>query len=305
MADVRPRNISIMGVPMDLGAGRRGTDMGPSALRVARLGPELAALGHTVTDLGNVEVPVAELGNSGGEGDPRARFATQIRTACLAAYARLTALPADEFPLTLGGDHSIAMSTVAAAFRGPADCSALVWIDAHSDLNTPETSPSGNIHGMPLAHLLGMGSAWLREIWGGERVLTPRQLVYIGLRSVDRAERELIHELGIRAYTMSDIDRRGMSGVIAETAEYLQDFARWHVSLDADALDPQVAPGVGTPVLGGLSYREAHLLMEGLAESGRVASADLVEVNPILDHRNHTARFLTELAASLLGKRIL
>jgi arginase len=292
--------IALLGVPMDLGAGRRGVDMGPSALRLARLEANIRQLGYRTLDLGNVEVPVVEsLAAAGGSCEPA------ITSACRNAFEVLTALPSTQLPLTLGGDHSISMATVAAALRGPAGCDAVLWLDAHADLNTPETSPSGNLHGMPLAHLLGYGSAGLQSIWGGGAVLQPAQLVYIGLRSIDAAERELINDLGIRAWTMKDIDRLGIARVAAEASEYLSGTGRWHVSFDADILDPALAPGVGTPVPGGVTYREAHLLMELLADSGKVASIDLVEVNPILDERNRTAETLVGLTASLLGKRIL
>lgn len=299
------RNVAILGIPMDLGAGRRGTDMGPSALRLARLGPALKSLGHDVTDLGNVTVSQAEAGERLQPGSSSARFLSQIIEACTLAYEELISLEAGTLPLSLGGDHSVAMATVAAAFHGPTNCSAVVWIDAHADLNTPASSPSGNVHGMPVAQLLGLGEPDASEIWGGGVLLKPEQLVYIGLRSLDPQEREYISELGIRAYSMTDLDRLGMARVFEETREYLEPFANWHVSLDADAVDPLHAPGVGTPVPGGLTYREAHLLMESLAASGRIASVDLVEVNPILDSRNQTAETMKGLALSLLGKRIL
>ncbi len=307
------RHIGMLGIPMDLGAGRRGTDMGPSALRLAQLGPALRSLGHELTDLGNIEVPQADSGSARGHGSDSARYAASILEACSRAYETLCSLDPDTLPLGLGGDHSVAMATVAAAFRGPAACEAVVWIDAHADLNTPASSPSGNVHGMPMAQLLGLagldsqGTDVLaaESVWGGGPVLSARQLVYVGLRSVDPYERQQIEELGIRAYSMSDIDRLGIARVFEETAGYLHDYARWHVSLDADALDPLLAPGVGTPVEGGLTYREAHLFMESLAASGRVASVDLVEVNPILDTRNRTAGVVTGLASSLFGKRIL
>jgi arginase len=292
--------VAILGVPMDLGAARRGVDMGPSALRLARLEPAIRQLGYDTVDLGNVPVSVVE--TLTGEAPS---FAAAIASACHTAFQMLTGLRSTQLPLTLGGDHSISMATVAAALRGPLQCGGVLWLDAHTDLNTPETSPSGNIHGMPLAHLLGYGSPELQEIWGGGAVLRPEQLVYVGLRSVDQTERELINDLGIRAYTMTDIDRLGIARVAAEAAEYLGDAGRWHVSLDADILDPSLAPGVGTPVRGGITYREAHLLMELLADSGKVASIDLVEVNPILDDRNRTAQTLVGLTSSLLGKRIL
>lgn len=295
------RHVSLLGIPMDLGAGRRGTDMGPSALRLAGLARELTRLGHTVHDLGNVAVSLAD---AGPHGEDNARYREQITGACEGAYRQLMALPEGSMPLSMGGDHSVAMATVAAAFRGPARCDAVIWIDAHADLNTPASSPSGNVHGMPMAQLLG-----LTELAAGTglagKVLEPDQLVYIGLRDLDPFERSVIRDLGIRAYSMTDIDRLGMARVIEETAEYLAARSRWHVSLDADALDPGIAPGAGTKVRGGLTYREAHLLMESLAAEGRTASLDLVEVNPILDNRNSTAELITGLASSLLGQKIL
>lgn len=299
------RNIAILGIPTDLGAGRRGTDMGPSALRLAQLGKALRSLNHRVTDLGNVDVQLPESTLNLAHGSDSARFAEQIIAACSVAYRQLTELESGVMPLSLGGDHAVAMATVAAAMKGPAACDAVIWIDAHADLNTPASSPSGNVHGMPMAQLLGLGDLGGDSIWGGGRVLEPRQLVYIGLRSVDPFEREMIAELGIKAFSMSEVDRMGMARVIDEAFEYLAGFGRWHVSLDADALDPLIAPGVGTPVAGGLTFREAHLLMESLASTGKVASVDLVEVNPILDNRNRTAELVTGLVSSLLGKQIL
>lgn len=295
------RHVSLLGIPMDLGAGRRGTDMGPSALRLAGLTRELTRLGHTVADLGNVAVSLADAGPHGAD---NARYREQIVGACEAAFQQLTALPAGTMPLSMGGDHSVAMATVAAAFRGPARCDAVIWIDAHADLNTPASSPSGNVHGMPMAQLLGLTELADGTALAGQ-VLEPRQLVYIGLRDLDPFERSMISDLNVRAYSMTDIDRLGMARVIAETADYLAGFSRWHVSLDADALDPGIAPGVGTKVRGGLTFREAHLLMETLAAEGRTASLDLVEVNPVLDNRNSTAELITGLASSLLGQKIL
>ena len=293
------RDISILGVPMDFGAGRRGVDMGPSALRLARLEDTLTELGHRVDDLGNVEVPVPEaLPDEGG-----LHFVDPIANTCRTAHGLLAALPAGRFPLALGGDHSISMGTISGvATRGR---TGVLWVDAHADLNTPETSPSLNIHGMPLAHLLGRGHPKLLDIWGGGPVVQPRDIVFIGLRTLDEGERELIRELDLRAYTMEDVDRRGIVEVVNEALEYLSEVERLHLSFDADVLDPSVAPGVGTPVPGGLSYREAHSLMELLCQAGSVTSADLVEVNPFLDVRNGTAAMMVEMAASLMGKRIL
>lgn len=290
--------IHVLGVPMDLGAGRRGVDMGPSAIRLAKLAPTLSALGHHLTDLGNIELPVPEA--VGGAG--ALPYLDAIADACARTAAKLEQLPAGAFPIVLGGDHSISMGSVAgvAAQRR----TGLLWVDAHADLNTPETSPSGNVHGMPLAHLLGEGSPRLTELWGGAAI-RPEDLVFIGLRSVDEGERALLRRLGIRAFTMKEIDKRGIARVAEEALEHLGRLEALHLSFDADALDPSVAPGVGTPVPGGLSYREAHLLMELLADAGVVTSLDLVEVNPILDVQNRTAQVMVEMAASLLGKAIL
>lgn len=290
--------IRILGVPMDLGAGRRGVDMGPSALRLARLAPTLRKLGHEVIDLGNVEVPIAETSEL-SSGLP---YADVIAATCRATYELCRSLPEEQFVIAIGGDHAISMGTVAGLTGGKR--TGLVWVDAHADINTPQSSPSGNIHGMPVAHLLGMGDERFTSIWGGAAV-RPEDLVYIGLRSVDEPERQLLRELGVLAFSMKEIDRMGLARVAAKTVEHLAGLERVHVSFDADVLDPGLAPGVGTPVAGGLTYREAHLLMELLADSGKVTSLDLVEVNPILDIGNQTAGVLVEVAASLLGKRIL
>ncbi|MEX2542993.1 MAG: arginase [Trueperaceae bacterium] len=293
-------DIAILGIPMDLGAGRRGVDMGPSALRLAKLESTLADIGHRVADLGNVEVPVPEALARSGD----LRFVETIADTCRRAFETLAALPATTVPVSLGGDHSVSMGTVAgAAARGGR--TGVVWVDAHADLNTPETSPSLNIHGMPLAHLLGRGHAGLLEIWGGGAVVRPEDVVFIGLRALDDGEQRLVRELGLKAFTMKDVDCRGIASIAAEALEHLAQVDRVHLSFDADALEPDLAPGVGTPVPGGLSYREAHLLMELFADAGVVESVDLVEVNPFLDEKNRTARIMVEMAASLLGKRIL
>ncbi len=293
-------DISILGIPMDLGAGRRGVDMGASALRNAQLAATLRALGHTVTDLGDVPVTVPETADK--YQDQGLVFLDQILSACTGAYERLSALDARTFPIALGGDHSISMGTVPGAARGRR--TGVVWVDAHADFNTPGSSESGNIHGMPVAHLVGLGDARLSSIAGGWHA-RPEDIVMIGLRSVDRRERELVAEAGIKTYTMKDVDQLGMTRIAQETLERLSHLERLHVSFDADALDPVVCPGVGTPVPGGLSYREGHLLMELFAESNRVTSLDIVEVNPILDTLNQTAEVMVGMAASLLGQRIL
>jgi arginase len=289
---------------MDLGAGRRGVDMGPSAIRLAKLADTLRGLGHTIDDLGNIDVAVAE----SVEDPSYLPYANVIADACHKTYEKLKALPEDAFPIVLGGDHSIAMGSVSGVARrsnGQQERTGLIWIDAHTDINTPNTSPSGNIHGMPIAHLLGYGDERLLNIWGGGAVIRPEDIVFIGIRSVDNDERTILKELGIRVYTMKDIDKRGLGEIVEQTIMQLHHTKRVHVSFDADVLDPAVAPGVGTPVPGGLSYREAHLLMELLADAKIVSSLDLVEVNPILDVQNKTGQIMVEMTASLLGKRIL
>jgi arginase len=292
--------IGILGVPMDLGAGRRGVDMGPSALRYAQLAETLRALGHEVTDHGNVNVPVVETIDRSSSGP---HYLTEILQACQETATRLAGLPPDVFPICIGGDHSMSMGTVAGVARG--ERIGLVWVDAHTDFNTPEISPSGNVHGMPVAHLVGLGDERLVNIGGVGAKIRPEDIVMIGIRSVDHGERELLKARGASIYTMKEIDTLGLAKVAQMALEKLSHVDRIHVSFDADSLDPSIAPGVGTPVLGGLSYREAHLLMELFADSGKVGSLDLVEVNPVLDNRNATAQIMVEMASSLLGKRIL
>ncbi len=293
------KRVAILGVPMDLGAGRRGVDMGPSALRYARLHEELTALGYRVVELSDLEVPVVE---ALGE-EPPPHHASAIAAVCQRLYERLAALDEGVFPLVLGGDHSLALGSVPGAARG--ERVGVIWVDAHGDFNTPETSPSGNVHGMPLAALLGYGDPRLVGVGGVGPKVRPEDVTLVGVRSLDPGERELLKEAGVRVFTMTEVDRLGIARVAEAVVEQMQGLPRVHVSLDADVLDPEIAPGVGTPVPGGLSYREAHLFMELLSEAGFVTSLDLVEVNPILDRRNRTAEILVELAASLLGKRIL
>ena len=297
------RDVRLVGVPMDLGAGRRGVDMGPSALRLARLAVAIGELGHTVTDHGNVEVPVAEALPAPAAGDLTARFASAIAATTRATRRALAAVPDDAMPIVLGGDHAVSLGSVAHACAR--ERTGVLWIDAHGDLNTPTSSPSGNVHGMPLAHLLGHGEARLLAARGDAPALRPEDVVLVGVRSLDPGERALAAELGLTILTMADIDRRGMAAVAEEALAALGHVQRVHVSLDADVLDPAVAPGVGTPVVGGLSYREAHLLMELIATDGRLTGVDLVEVNPTLDVHNRTAAVMVELTASLLGKRIM
>lgn len=297
--------VLVMGVPMDLGQSRRGTDMGPSAMRYARLAETLQAIGHDVQDLGDLQVPVVE---SLHGGDRRERggmvYVEAIRDVCLRTAETIRKLNPSAFPIVLGGDHSVALGSIAGlASFGP---TGVVWVDAHADFNTPETSPSGNVHGMPLSALCGLGDPRLASLFGqGQPVLNPQNVVLVGVRSVDPGERETLKQAGVTVYTMKEVDRLGIAHIAEAIMAKLAHLPRVHVSLDADVLDPEEAPGVGTPVPGGLSYREAHLLMELFADWGKVTSLDLVEVNPILDRRNRTAQLMVELAASLLGKRIL
>ena len=289
---------------MDLGQARRGVDMGPSALRCTGFEASLAGLGYEVLDLGDVRVPVAE---SLHGGDPRAQggmaYLDAIKRACEETVNALRLPPAGAFPVVLGGDHSIAMGSVPGAGRG--ERIGVVWVDAHTDFNTPETSPSRNIHGMPLAALCGLGDERLVDIaWQGAKA-RPEDVVLLGVRSVDQGERVLVKRAGVTVYTMKEVDTLGIPRIAQEIVARLRPLERVHLSLDADALDPEIAPGVGTPIPGGLTYREAHLLMELLADAGLVTSLDLVEVNPILDIENRTAKMMVELAASLLGQRIL
>lgn len=292
-------DISILGVPLDLGAGQRGMDMGPAALRNTHLLDTLRALGHTVNDLGDIAVPQPPQSKHAQFGYD---YLQEVRQTCASIYERLTALPENQFILTLGGDHSLSMGSVPGAARGQR--SGLLWIDAHADFNTPQSSPSGNIHGMPVAHLAGLGEEQLRQLGGGWQV-RPEDIVFIGLRSVDSGERELLKEAGITAYTMKDVDLKGIPYICEAALEQLQHTERLHVSFDADALDPSVCPGLGTPVPGGLSYREGRLLMELLSDSGRARSLDVVEVNPARDRENQTAQVMADMAAALLGQTLL
>jgi arginase len=274
--------------------------MGPSAIRYGRLHEALAALGHSVLDYGDVDVPVAE--SVPGTNRHGMDYLGIIRQACQQTLHQIGLMPAGTFPLVLGGDHSIAMGSVTGAANQ--ERIGLLWVDAHGDFNTPQTSPSGNIHGMPLAVLCGVGDERLVNLgWDGAKV-RPEDVVLIGIRSLDAGEVRLMRERGLTVFTMKDIDRRGIPAIAQEAITRLKPLSKVHLSLDADVLDPEVAPGVGTPVQGGFTYREAHLLMELLSDSGIITSLDLVEVNPILDIANRTARIMVELAASLLGKRI-
>lgn len=295
------RAICITGVPMDLGQGRRGVDMGPSAIRYAGLNARLAALGFEVNDSGNLDVPVPEEQEDGAAGGMR-HLAVVSAVNRELADRTAHALQEEALPLTLGGDHSIAAGSIVGVRRhGP---SGVLWIDAHGDFNTPRTSPSGNIHGMPLAALCGLGEPRLVDLaWPGAKV-RPEDVVLIGVRDLDGEERRLMREAGVTVYTMTEVDHLGLPEVATRTFRQLEALPRVHLSFDADVLDPEIAPGVGTPVPGGLTFREAHLLMELFADWGRVTSLDLVEVNPILDRANVTANTLVGLTLSLLGKKI-
>lgn len=296
------KQVAIIGAALDLGAGRRGVDMGPSAIRYAGLHERLDGIGFDVLDWGDVETAVLEATE---ELDESARYLPEIKAAC-GRVARLVglALEQDALPLVLGGDHSVALGTLGglARSRGPG---GVLWIDAHGDLNTPETSPSGNVHGMPLAAVIGLADGRFDSEFWTLPAASPDRVALVGLRSIDPREAERIRELGIKAYTMSDVDRLGMERCIRESLAQIAGPGFVHVSLDMDALDPEVAPGVGTPVRGGLSYREAHLALELVAESGLLGSFEVVEVNPILDRENATATLAVELVASALGKKIL
>jgi len=299
--------VHIIGVPMDLGSGRRGVDMGPSAIRIAGLAPRLAELGHKVVDEGDIVIKnMEEL----KVGDERARYLQEIARASAVISRKVERIKGlGHFPLVLGGDHSIAIGTVSgvAGFaRAQGKKVGVLWIDAHGDINTPETSPSGNIHGMPLAVLIGHGAPELTAIGGSGPKVDPRNVALVGIRSLDAGEKKRLKETGIRVHTMADIDKHGVDQVIKKAISQATDGTDFvHVSLDLDAVDPTVARGVGTPVKGGLDYREAHLLMESIADAGVMTSLELVEVNPILDERNASAEFAVELVQSAFGKKIL
>jgi arginase len=308
-AQVQPtRRIRVLGVPLDMGASRRGVDMGPSAMRVAGLEARLEALGHHVTDGGNIRVAIAETRASGSQ---NARYLTEIAEACTrTAEAVVKTLDDGMTPFVLGGDHSLAagsVSGVAEFYRRKDQKIGVLWIDAHADINTPESSPSGNVHGMPLAALLGLGPEPLGNLFGYSPKIAPENTVLIGVRDIDAAERENIRRAGVtEVYTMRDIDERGMRAVMEEALRSAgRGTVGYHVSLDMDWIDPEDAPGVGTPVRGGATYREAHLAMEIVADHGRMLSLEIVEVNPVIDEHNRTADLAVELACSAFGKKIL
>jgi len=304
---MRQSNISIIGVPLDLGAGRRGVDMGPSAIRVAHLNHRLAGLGYEVEDLGNIEVEQPE---SSPVGAHQVRYLPQIAHTCSRLADRVeSVLDRGAFPVVLGGDHSVAVGTIAAVSRHlkrAGEKLGVIWIDAHADMNTPETSPTGNVHGMPLAACIGMGPAELTRLAGYAPLVDPANVVLVGVREVDQLEKPHVRESGVTAFTMRHIDEQGLLAVMKEAIAVAGDGAAGvHVSLDIDAVDPHVAPGVGTPVRGGLTYREAHLAMEMLCDTGLMLSMEAVEVNPVMDEANRTAALTVELIMSAMGKRIL
>lgn len=304
----RPAAVAIISVHMDLGAGRRGVDMGPNALRVAGLGQRLARLGLDVVETGSVHVPEPELCQVG---DSRAKYLREIAAGCTELRDRaLGELGRGRIPLVLGGDHSIAIGSVAAQARHwggrGGQPVGLIWMDAHADMNGPDSSPSGNIHGMPLAVCLGLGLPELTGIAGPAPAVQARHVAIVGVRDLDRREREIVRDTGVRVFTMSEIDERGMGACMDEAIRRAGDgTAGIHLSFDLDGVDPRFAPGVGTPVAGGLTYREAHLACEKVAHSGRLLGMDLVELNPVLDTNNATAELGVELILSAFGKTIL
>jgi arginase len=292
---------------MDLGASRRGVDMGPSALRVAGLQARIKQLGHQVEDIGNISVKQPE---EMSYGEKRAKYIAEITDACkdLATTVQKS-LDDGHLPLVLGGDHSIAagsISGVASHFRKEKKSVGCIWLDAHSDMNTPETSPSGNVHGMPLSAIMGYGTEELYELFGFKPKIEPQNVVLVGVRDLDTHERKFIKKLGVKAFTMREIDERGMREVMSDALKYaMDDTDGIAVSLDMDFVDPSDAPGVGTPVRGGVTYREAHLAMEMIADSEAMVSMEIVEINPVIDEHNRTALLAVELALSGLGKKIL
>ena len=299
--------ISIVGVPMDLGADRRGVDMGPSALRYADLNERLQTLGYEVDDLGDMDVIIPETRHFG---DPHAKYLKEIADACTHLANLVLEIHMDHrTPIVLGGDHSIAvgtMSGMAESFRRQNAKIGLMWFDAHADFNTPQISPSGNVHGMPMAAIMGYGPIELTRIFGFSPKIQPERAVMIGIREVDPQERELVKSSGVRVFTMKEIDRRGIGSVMDEALSIVtKDTDGFSVTLDADFLDPYESPGVATPVRGGADYREAHLAMEMVADTKKMVSFEIAEINPILDVQNKTAHFGMELILSAFGKQIL
>jgi len=307
LENIDTKHIRIIGVPLDLGQSRRGVDMGPSAMRVAGLEAKLEALGYDVKDAGNVPVALAE---TKAEGDPHAKYLKEITETCSKeADLVVKTLESGAIPVVLGGDHSIAAGTVSGVaefYRRKHQRIGLLWIDAHTDINTPDSSPSGNVHGMPLGAIMGLFPSPLSDLYGFSPKVQPQNCVLVGVRDVDNHEREHIKKSGVHVFTMRDIDERGMRAVMEEALRLAgRGTVGYHVSLDLDWIDPEDAPGVGTPVWGGATYREGHLAMEIIADHGRMLSFEMVEVNPVLDERNQTAELAVELALSAFGKKIL
>jgi len=307
MKKVTDREVRIIGVPLDLGASRRGTDVGPSAMRIAGLGDHLRRLGYSVAREDDIPAPAMETQVSSNK---KARFKEQILEVCTKlAHEVKKHMAEGAFPLVLGGDHSIAMGTVAGVsshFRDRKESLGLIWFDAHGDMNVPGVSPSGNIHGMPLAHLLGQGDIDLKNILGFSPKINPRNVALIGIRDIDGSERKIIKNSGIHAFTMREIDEHGMAAVARRALEIVNDdTAGFHISFDVDGCDPSVIPGSGTLVPGGVSFREAHLLLEYCADNGRLTSMEVVELNPFLDDGNISAERTIQLILSAMGKSIL
>jgi arginase len=300
--------VHIIGVPLDLGGGRRGVDMGPSALRIAGIGEQIAALGYTVLDKGDLPAPIPETQELR---DERKKYIRDIARVCQKVYqSSLSSFDEGAMPLVLGGDHSLGAGSVAAAAEWARRTRnlpiGLLWVDAHGDMNTPATSLSGNVHGMPLAALLGPEPSELSKIGSFSPKVLPAHTVLVGIRNLDAREKIAVRDAGVHVFTMKDIDRQGIASIVEQAVQLAgAGTAGVHVSFDIDVCDPLIAPGVGTPVKGGLNYREAHMVMEIVADSGLLTSLDLVEVNPTLDVRNATAQLGTELALSALGMKIL
>jgi arginase len=299
-------NIHLLGVPMDLGAGRRGVDMGPSAIRIAGVSEKLLSLGHNLIEEGDISTKIPEQQKVK---NPKLKYLPEIVRACsLLAAKTEKILESGGFPLVLGGDHSIAIGTIAGVSnfcKKKNKKLGVIWVDAHGDMNTDVTSPSGNIHGMPLAASIGLGALELTSIGGDFQKVDPKNLVMIAIRDLDNGEKAAIRKNNITIYTMEDIDKHGMALIITKALRKLKDVDFIHVSFDMDAMDPKECPGVGTPVKGGLDYREAHVIMETLSENNRMHSLEVVETNPILDNRNQSAEFAVELMQSGFGKKII
>ena len=307
MSESSGGRIKLLGVPMDLGAGRRGVDMGPSAIRIAGIAACLTELGHHVEDDGDVAVPAPE---SRDPGDPSAKYLDLIYHVCNRTRLRVRRALRDGFtPLVMGGDHSVAIGTVSGVaehYRSLDESIGLIWVDAHADMNTPDSSPSGNIHGMPLAAVTGLGHPRLVELGGFVPKVDRKHACLIGIRNLDETEKKIVRDSGVKAFTMRDIDERGMSAVVAEAIEHVsKGTAGFHLSFDLDGMDPSQVPGVGTAVRGGISWREANLLMEMVADTRRMLSLEITELNPVLDVRNVSGEVAVELAGSAFGKSIL